>query len=150
MLGNLLDLPGFEFNNTEQVRAELLPSDDTAGLLDNALKPLAKLEITSPQQGMERVGEIPIYQADALVRRSPSLQQTADAQPPQAWVNAALMQQLGLSAGAHVLLKQGTGQAQLRIALDAGLPNNCVRVAGAHPSTMNLGGLFGVIAMESA
>ena len=84
------------------------------------------------------------------VRRAPSLQQTHDAKAPQAWVNAALLQQLGMTTGSMIVLKQGTGQAQLALALDAGLPNNCVRVAGAHPLTMNLGGLFESIAVERA
>ena len=150
VLGNLLELPGFEFNNTEQVRAELLPSGETTGLLDNALKPLAKLSVAVTQNGIERIGEIPIYQADTLVRRAPSLQQTHDAKAPQAWVNAAMLQQLDMTTGSMIVLKQGTGQAQLALALDAGLPNNCVRVAGAHPLTMNLGGLFESIAVERA
>ncbi len=150
VLGNLLDLPGFEFNNTEQVRAEVLPSGETTGLLDNALKPLAKLSVAVTQNGIERIGEIPIYQADALVRRAPSLQQTRDAQMPQAWVNAAMLQQMDIPAGSIVVLKQGSGQVQIALALDAGLPNNCVRVAGAHPHTINLGGLFESILVERA
>ena len=150
VLGNLLNLPGFDYNNTEQVRAELLPSGELSGLLDNALKPLAKLEIGTTVDGIQRIGEIPIYQADALVRRAPSLQQTHDAKAPQAWVNAALLQQLGMTTGSMIVLKQGAGQAQVALALDAGLPDNCVRVAGAHPLTMNLGGLFESITVERA
>ena len=150
VLGNLLNLPGFDYNNTEQVRAELLPSGATTGLLDNALKSLSMSDLTAKSNGIERIGEVPIYQADALVRRAPSLQKTKDAQVPQAWVNGALLQQLGLNEGDAVQLKQGTGQAQLTVARDDRLPNNCVRVAGAHPMTMNLGGLFGAIAVERA
>lgn len=150
VLGNLLRVPGFDYNNTEQVRAELLPSGEATDLLDNALKQLCVGPLDGKAGGIERIGEIPIYQLDALVRRAPSLQQTKDAQAPQAWVNGVLLQQLGINEGDTVQLKQGTGQAQLAIACDDRLPNNCVRVAGAHPKTMHLGGLFGAITLERA
>ncbi len=154
VLGNLLNLPGFEYNNSEQVRAELLPSEETTGLLDNALKqfPLSDLDIKANgiERIIERIGEIPIYQTDALVRRAPSLQKTKDARAPQVWMNAALRQQLGLKQGEAVRLKQGPGQVQLAVACDDRLPDNCVRVAGAHPSTMYLGGLFDAISVERA
>jgi NADH-quinone oxidoreductase subunit G len=150
VLGNLLGLPGFDYNNTEQVRAELLPSGETKGLLDNTLKQLCVGQIDAKASGIERIGEVPIYQLDALVRRAPSLQQTKDAQAPQAWVNGALLQQLGIKVGDTVQLKQGSGQAQLAVACDDRLPNNCVRVAGAHALTMHLGGLFGPITVERA
>ena len=150
VLGNFLSLPGFEFNNTEEVRAALIPNGDTVGLLDNALQPLSKIALGAMQTGLERIGEIPIYQGDALVRRAPALQKTRDAETPQAWVNAALLQQLGLKAGSAVVLVQGAGRAQVSLALDEGLPNNCVRIAGAHSLTMNLGGLFESISVESA
>ena len=41
----------------------------------------------------------PIYATDALVRRAPALQATADARAPQVGVPTALWQQLGLQAG---------------------------------------------------
>ena len=150
VLGNLLNLPGFEFNNSEQVRGELLPQGDTAGLCDNALKQACLGTLVGTGNGIERIGEVPIYQADALVRRAPSLQKTRDAQAPQAWVNAALLQQLGAKAGDMLRLKQGDGEAQVAVACDEHLPNNCVRIAGAHPLTMHLGGLFGAITVERA
>ncbi len=150
VLGNLLNLPGFDFNSSEQVRAEALPSGDSGSLLDNHLQQAFNAGLEAKQNGIERIGEVPIYQADALVRRAPSLQQTRDAKPPQAWINAALMQQLGLEAGATIRLKQGSGEAQVMVACDDRLPNNCVRIAGAHPTTMHLGGLFGAITVERA
>jgi len=150
VLGNLLNLPGFDFNSSEQVRAEALPSGDSGSLLDNHLQQAFNAGLEAKQNGIERIGEVPIYQADALVRRAPSLQQTRDAKPPQAWINAALMQQLGLEAGATIRLKQGSGEAQVMVACDDRLPNNCVRIAGAHPTTMHLGGLFGAITVECA
>jgi NADH-quinone oxidoreductase subunit G len=152
VLGNLLQLPGFDYNSTEQVRQELLASGEAGvqGMLDNALTEAVLTDVSVKVNGVERIGEVPIYQLDAIVRRAPSLQVTQDAQAPRAWVNAALLHQLGVSEGDAILLKQGAGQTHLPVARDDRLPDNCVRVAAAHPMTANLGGLFGAIGVERA
>ncbi len=150
VLGNLLNLPGYEYNSAEEVRAELLPAGEASlstRLNNGLIKPLlSDLELQAG--AMERIGEVPIYEADALVRRSPSLQATADAQAPRAWMNRQAMLKLGASEGQAIVLKQGAGLAHLPLAIDDKLPDNCVRVAGAHPLTANLGGLFDPITVE--
>lgn len=151
VLGNLLQLPGFDYDSTEQVRKALLAGGEAEvqGMLDNALKE-PRLDLGVKANGIERIGEVPIYQLDAIVRRAPSLQVTQDARTPRAWANAALLRQLGLRENDVVILKQGKGYAHLPIARDERLPDNCVRVAGAHPLTANLGGLFDPIMVERA
>src|SRR5436305_1263953 len=86
--------------------------------------------------------------ADPLVRRSPPLQKTREAQPPRAWMNSRLLQQLGVGAGQPVTVKQGAGEAQLLAALDDKLPDNCVRVPAGHASTASLGAMFGAVQVE--
>ena len=90
---------------------------------------------------------MPIYFADALVRRAPSLQKTADAREPRCWMNAALLKSLDVAPGQPVLVRQGTGEARLEAALDDKLPDGCVRVAAAHPSTAGLGAMFGSLSV---
>jgi NADH-quinone oxidoreductase subunit G len=48
-----------------------------------------------------------------------------------------------------VILRQDEGSAKLPAALDDALPEDCVRVAAAHPSTAGLS-LFGSLALEKA
>ena len=98
--------------------------------------------------GAQRIGEVPIYQADPIVRRAESLQRTHDAAPPVAWMADALMEKLGISAGDEVRIRQGDGEAQLPAVRDNRLPEGCVRVAAAHPLTVALGGMFDEIAIE--
>lgn len=150
VLGNLLKLPGYEYNSAEDVRAEILPEGEASlsTRLNNGLAEPLLTELDKHPGAMERIGEVPIYEADALVRRSPSLQATADAQAPRAWMNRLSMQKLGASEGQAIALKQGVGVAHLPLAVDDSLPDNCVRVAGAHPLTANLGGLFDAIVVE--
>jgi len=84
------------------------------------------------------------------VRRAASLQKTRDAQPPKACMNAKLLQRLGVAPGQSVIVRQGAGSAALAAALDDKLPDECVRVAAAHPLTANLGPMFGSLSLEKA
>jgi NADH-quinone oxidoreductase subunit G len=97
--------------------------------------------------GLKRIADVPIYFADALVRRAPSLQATSDARPPRCWMNAVLMKSLEVAAGQPVLVRQGNGEARLEAALDDKLPEGCVRVAAGHPSTAALGAMFGSLSV---
>jgi NADH-quinone oxidoreductase subunit G len=45
-------------------------------------------------------------------------------------------------------VRQGHGEAQLIAVRDDRLPNECVRIAAAHPLTAGLGDMFGEIAVE--
>ena len=47
-------------------------------------------------------------------------------------------------------MKQGEGEARLTAALDDKLPDDCVRVAAAHPTTAKLGSMFGTVSVEKA
>jgi NADH-quinone oxidoreductase subunit G len=145
VLGNLLGLPGFDYDSSEQVRDEL--GDQIAEKLGNRLSGM-ELWLPAVSGGLQRVADVPIYFSDAIVRRSASLQQTRDAAEPRAWMNKALLAKLGLADGQAVKVRQGTGEAVLKAALDARLPRDCVRVAAAHPATRDLGPMFGEVKVE--
>ena len=147
VLGTLLGVQGFEYDSCEQVREECLRGKDIPALLSNEIS-LQQKPLTTKLSGLQRIADVPIYFADPLVRRAPSLQKTRDAQPPRAWMNSKLMAKLGVAAGQPVLVKQGQGEARLAAALDDRLPDECVRVAAAHPSTAGLGAMFGAVTLE--
>ena len=147
VLGTLLGVQGFDYDSCEQVREECLRGTDVASRLSNSVS-FEKIPPLTRPAGLQRIADVPIYFADALVRRAPALQKTRDAQPPRAWMNSKLMQRLGVAAGQPVLVKQGQGEARLAAALDDALPDECVRVAAAHPSTADLGAMFGAVTLE--
>jgi NADH-quinone oxidoreductase subunit G len=99
---------------------------------------------------VERVADIPIYFADALVRRSEPLQQTTDAAAPRARMHRSLYEMLALADGAQVKVRQGRGEAILTAVVDHEVPPGVVRVAAAHPSTCGLEGLSGPVTVERA
>jgi NADH-quinone oxidoreductase subunit G len=150
VLGTMLELPGFAFDSAEEVREAALRD---AGPLERRLSNATQVEIVAPPApgvGVERVADVPIYFADPLVRRAPSLQATADAKPPKARVSQSLLDQLGIEEGAQIKVRQGRGEAVLATQLDRGVPPNVVRIAAAHPSTCGLEGLSGPVTMERA
>ncbi|WP_119155769.1 NADH-quinone oxidoreductase subunit NuoG [Caldimonas tepidiphila] len=152
VLGNVLGLQGFAQETSEEVRAEALGDvEQLRSRLDNrAVASQVKASAPAAAGGLERIAHVPIYSSDALVRRAPSLQMTADARPPVAWLPAALWSQLGLAPGARVRVSQGGAAVELLAVPDASLPAQCVRVAAGHPATAALGAMFGPIRVERA
>ena len=96
-------------------------------------------EPVGPGQGLERIAEVPIYGADAIVRRAQPLQRTRDAAPPIATMNGALYQKLGLRDGDRLRVMQAGGAAVVAAAVDERLPDDCIRLATARVETCALG-----------
>ena len=143
VLGSLLGRQGFDFDTVEQVRTACLAGRDVAGLLSNKLEGAGDAAAVS-SSGIQRIADVPIYFADALVRRSPPLQKTRDARPPRAWMNSRLLAKLGVAAGQPVRVNS---TAKLMAALDDRLPDDCVRIAAAHPTTVGVGPMFGTVTL---
>ncbi len=76
VLGNLLDVPGFEYVSSEAVRDELhaLESIEPQAVA-RKLEPVPEVAVTATDL------DVPIYAVDGLVRRADSLQQTQVAAP---------------------------------------------------------------------
>jgi NADH-quinone oxidoreductase subunit G len=75
VLGNLLDLAGFDYQSSEQVREELRAAFDAA--------PKLGYEGNHEARGggaVEALRDVPMYQLDPVLRRAPALQKTRVAQ----------------------------------------------------------------------
>ena len=146
VLGNLLSLGGFDYDTAEAVRADAVLGD-LAAALNNAAAEVG-LTLHAATEGLERVGETPLYQLDPIVRRSHALQATADAASPAAWLGSEWMTRLGVVEGDSVRLRQGAGEAVLSVRRDDRLAVGAVRVAAAHPLSAMLGARLGPISVE--
>jgi NADH-quinone oxidoreductase subunit G len=150
VLGTLLKLPGFAVDTADEVRDSILPAGvDLAGSLSNATQTAIAKPVAAASP-VERVADVPIYFADALVRRAASLQRTADARAPKARMHRSLYETLGLAAGAQVRVTQGKGEAVLTAMVDGAVPPGVVCIAAAHASTCGLEGLSGPVSVEQA
>ena len=150
VLGNVLALPGFEYESSEQVRDEVIPSGT---VFVEGLGNSVELQIKPPEScltGLQRIADVPIYFTDPLVRRAPSLQQTKDAAAPVARMNPSTLADLGVAVGTPVRVRQESGHVVLMACADVMVPAGCVRVAAAHATTAALGDMFGPIKVERA
>ena len=85
VLGNLLNLPRFEYQSSEEVLAELQQVCEGVGSSAYGGRHL----VPPPGNGVRlappmTVADVPMYQVDAVVRRAPSLQRTRDGRMPLA------------------------------------------------------------------
>jgi NADH-quinone oxidoreductase subunit G len=150
VLGNLLGLAGFDHNDSKDVLRDALgdtPTGSVQAFLNNEVSGVTPAQ---PQviDGLERVAEVPIYQTDAVVRRSPSLQMTLDAALPVARMHSRLIAKLGLTENGRVSVRQTASALTLKVQRDDLLPDNCVRIPSGHPLTAGLGPMFGPITAE--
>ncbi len=152
VLGNMLGLAGFDQNSSQDVLREALGDTPTGSVQAFLNNEVSGVPVTSPaaSEGLERVAEVPIYQTDAVVRRSPSLQMTLDAALPVARMHSRLIARLGLEDNGRVSVRQTASALILKVRRDDLLPDNCVRVPSGHPLTAGLGPMFGPITAERA
>ncbi|SCU90306.1 NADH dehydrogenase subunit G [Cupriavidus necator] len=149
VLGNLLDVAGFDYETAESVRVEVLSAPVDA-LLDNTTDAPIRVAAAAAN-GIERIADVPIYHADPIVRRAESLQLSAAARRAmQIALPADLFASLGIQSGDPVRVTQGQGSVVLPAVLEATLPANTVRVPAATPAAMSLGAMFGTVTVEKA
>jgi NADH-quinone oxidoreductase subunit G len=148
VLGNLLSLGGFDYDTAEAVRADAVRGD-LASALNNAAPAIdIDLADSTVTEGLERIGETPLYQLDPIVRRSSALQATTDAASPVAWMGSEWMTRLGLLEGSLVRVHQGDAVVELPLRRDDRLAVGALRLAAAHPLTALLGARLGPISVE--
>jgi NADH-quinone oxidoreductase subunit G len=154
VLGNVLGLPGFDFDTSEQVRDAALGSLDIEAKLSNltSVTPsLSKANGHAANGTVERLADVPIYHADAMARRAESLQLTRAAKAAvRASLPGDLFERLGLKDGDAVRVRQGDLSVTLPAVLDNNLPANVVRVPAATTASAQLGGMFGELVVEKA
>lgn len=148
VLGNLLDLEGFEYQGVDEVLDEL--RSRVAEAQPAGQPGPGSFELAAFGDGYQRVGDVPIYRTDAVVRRAGSLQATVLNPPAAAYLSQALADELGVAEGDRLRASQGAGSAELPVVIDDGVPAGCVRIPAALPETVRLGPMLGAVQLERA
>jgi NADH-quinone oxidoreductase subunit G len=149
VLGNLLGLSGFDYESAEAVKREALAAGDVASRLDNRIELTQLTEsVSQPSAGLQRIGEVPMYSSDPLVRRSPPLQMTREAQSAVASLSPVVVERLGMLPGDLLRVRANGHEAIVPVEIDPRLPHGCVRLAAARAETAQLGPMFGVVSVE--
>jgi NADH-quinone oxidoreductase subunit G len=147
VLGNLLDLDGFEYMSSEEVRDELR---DKAGEIvpDNSLQATSTVSAMTEEGGLTRVSGVGIYAVDSIVRRAPALQQTADAIDVAVRLNSSMAEKLSVQSAQQVLVRQGGASASLPLVIDNSVADDCVWIPGGTAEASQLGAMVGSITLE--
>ncbi|MGY6630055.1 MAG: NADH-quinone oxidoreductase subunit NuoG [Wenzhouxiangella sp.] len=143
-LGELMGLDGFDFVSLEAVqqRLEALtpPSGGQLVLDDTAADDADRLW---------RVGDVPIYAGDNLLRRAPELQKTHHAGDERARLNPATAARLGLNEGGRVRIGVGTAQVEVEWLADDRIAEDAVWLPAASRVGAGLDGTSGPVSLES-
>ena len=134
VLGNLFELAGFEQETIDDVRAQFGepgPAGAPGWRLPGKLPEPAK-------DGIERIAPVPIYAADALVRRSKPLQSTKDAEFAGVAMSPMTLESNGFTTGEQALVRQDGGSVSLEVVADSRLPDGCVCLPGGIAATAGL------------
>ncbi len=151
VLGTLLALPGFEYQEITDVRSEIEGRIDPLQPENQSCWQLpARLPAADDTDTLERMSFVPTNSHDPLVRHAPALQQTHDIADGYAHVHPDTARRLGLEAVDRVRVEEGQGSAELLLAIDASIPIDVVLIHATHPDTLPLGGWFGRVQLQRA
>ncbi len=150
VMANLFDLGGFTFNDSQAVLDELKAACGTFAVDNSYGFPALAAPGATSVNGVERIGEVPAYAADMLVRRAPSLQETPDGQCSVLRANAATAQKLGLADGGEAKVTQGDATVTLPVVIDDAIAEGSVWVPAGVVATAGLGAGFGTVQVEKS
>ncbi|HHJ36575.1 MAG TPA: NADH dehydrogenase (quinone) subunit G [Gammaproteobacteria bacterium] len=148
VLGNLTGADGFEHMSSQEVKAELRSHCESIEL-SNELDDPAAVKADTPA-GMYRSSDVPMYAADAIVRRATSLQKTVDAQTMCIRLNSAEADRLNVVAASSVTVKQGDNSASLTLVIDDTIPDATAWIPMAVEGIDRLGAPFAEVTIEGA
>lgn len=148
VLGNLFNVNGFDYVTSEEVRDEL--KQDCASLSADSRSQWRCPQSLSADNQVTRIGYLPLYRVDALVRRSQPLQQTSDTISGAVYMNQATAKQLELNGASQATVKQGFYDATLSVVIDEAIADNCVMIPMATDASRRLGDGYGAVEVHPA
>ncbi len=149
VMGNLLDAEGFEQVSSQEVLEEAKAGAE-GKQLDNSVTASPSQARMLSGSGLMRIGDVPIYATDAMVRRAPALQKTNDAITAAVRINPTEAAKAGLDDGDKADVIQDGNRVTLPVEIDPGVADGSVRVCAALAGSETLGGQFGEVTLEKA
>ena len=148
VLGNKLNLEGFAYLSSREVRDELQSHFSVDTPFDNRIKLDEALAKPKKTKSLIRASEVPMYSLDSLVRRSSPLQQTPDAQPAAVYLHEQQAQALDFNGVDHVIVKQEGTEASLPLIIDNRVPVGCAWIPSGLSQTASLASGIGEITLH--
>jgi len=147
VFGNLLTLDGFDYVAVDEVRSEV---ESASGALNMATTSewRCPASLSTESKGLTRIGYLPVYAVDPLVRRSKPLQATGDAITAAVYINSKTASQQGVAAKEIVQVVQAQYYGQLPVVIDEGVPDQCVFIPSGVPGSQSLGDAYGSVELQ--
>ncbi len=146
VLGNFFKQIGFNYLSSEEVRGEL--DTLTVNVAADTRSDIQQSPAELVRPDLVRIGHVPMYAVDAMTRRAPPLQHTADAVTAMVAINAATATRLGLQGKSRVNVKQNGQSVSLPIYIEAAVPDNCAFIPVAVPGCEALGQSYGAVELQ--
>lgn len=146
VLGNFLGLEGFEFASSQEITEEMKL---LIKLEQQEPKFFANFTLKKHDEGkLYRIGEIPIYSVDSVVRRAPALQATQpiiEGELSAVRIHPKTAAKLMLKEAEPVFVKQQDSKVRLPVIFDEKVPVDAAFIAGGILASSRLSELFGEI-----
>ncbi len=154
VLGNKLNVQGFDYVSSTDVRDELNRVCEAVPAVNNAFE--VSGIYTGQDQAtdgkLQRIGDVAEFCGDSLVRRASALQKSAPEQN-QLWLNQDTLKHLGLSESNEsnneehplVRVRQGNEDIEMPLRVDNVIPDGCALLMAGTQASALLGEAFGEI-----
>ncbi len=149
VLGNLLGCDDFNYESAEQIRLELAERVAQCEFVPMPFRlRFVPKRRNSDMVALMRIGTIPLYATDALVRRAPALQkmqQKIIGSQAVVKLHPVTAASYAIQEGAVVTVQQEDECIQLPVVLDSRIPENAAWIPSGIPETVALGKLYGAV-----
>ncbi|VAW94372.1 NADH-ubiquinone oxidoreductase chain G [hydrothermal vent metagenome] len=147
VIGNFLKLDNFEYLTSEDIRDEL---DSLTSTVDaNARRTMTAVSLNNGNNELTRIGHLPLYAIDSLVRRAAPLQETDDALGAMIAVNKTTAKKLGLDSSHMAVVMQSNNRVNLPIYIEDAVPDNCAFIPTGVAGSVELGISYGPIEVDA-
>jgi len=147
VMGNFLKLQGFNYVTSEEVRDELYHF--TSGIQPESRSEILPISLSNDVPDLTRIGHFPLYAVDALVRRAPPLQQTADGLVAMIAVNNTTASKLGLNGSDVAVVIQNNKRVSIPLYIEDAIPDDCAFIPAGVLGTKELGLNYGPVEVDA-
>ncbi|NOQ93868.1 MAG: NADH-quinone oxidoreductase subunit G [Methylophaga sp.] len=147
VLGNMANLKGFDYVSSQDVRDEVRDQFNIMSVSEGEKYCPDDLNVDST---LMTISEIPMYQSDAVVRRSSALQKTTENQRAAiARMNTEEADKQGVSKAKEISVSQADNTISVSFEIDDDIADGCIYLAAGINETSALGAMFANVSVEA-
>jgi NADH-quinone oxidoreductase subunit G len=147
VLGNVLELDGFDYVSSQQVRDELQQKVNAA-TDSNDVELMQVYQKQKAEAGLQRIPEVAMYCTDSLVRRATALHKSINDES-HVRLHASDAEMLGLETGAEISIRQDGISTTAKVIVDSKIPAGCVLIPEGTEISATLGASYGTIRVSA-